>query len=76
MLQVGWRNRETGETTDQHLTCNDATFLPAKSGGDRRVYYLKFENARKVFFWMQVTTRTILSRNKSYSRIVSISQQL
>jgi hypothetical protein len=53
MMQVGWRNRETGEVVDKHLTCNDATFIPCKSAGDARVFCLKFENNRRCFFWMQ-----------------------
>eukprot|EP00038_Savillea_parva_P007653 m.171653 g.171653 ORF g.171653 m.171653 type:complete len:259 (+) comp13401_c0_seq1:152-928(+) len=53
MMQIGWRNRETGELVDNHLTCNDAKFVPCKSAGEARVFYLKFENNRRCFFWMQ-----------------------
>lgn len=54
MMQIGWRNRDTGEIEDNHLTCNDATFVRCKSAGnERRVFYLKFENNRRSFYWMQ-----------------------
>lgn len=54
MLYFLWQNRKTGvEDEPIILFPDDVVFRKCKSCPNGRVYYLKFANNRRQFFWMQ-----------------------